>query len=430
MINVLRQLETWFFNLKIMPKSDFMRSVGSVLGGTSVAQVIPIAGTVVLATIFKPSSFGLYSTWLGFVMFLGVILTGRLEMVLAVETDGQPRRHAVVAIIKTIAITSLVAVFVLGICMLMKLGVLEQFSFGMLAILIPSAAMLAGTGTLQNWAAADGRYQHLSIMRIMQAGSVAIFQIAFGLLASDVLELAIGYFAGTLVGLLTGFLLSPLKYEGFTGDRKSLGEFWYGQRSFVLCSLPASAISSATAQLPVVLVAAKFGSEAAGLLAIAMRMVGAPMSIISKSVLDVFKRNAAQAYHDRGECRAEYLNSMRLLFIIAVCSTVVIGVCAKPVFTGIFGKSWAGAGVVTLLLLPRFGLGFIASPLSYIVYVVGRQHLDLVWQLALLGMTLVTLLSFATFHRTLLYYSVGYGLLYIVYLWMSYRFSCGRTKLC
>jgi O-antigen/teichoic acid export membrane protein len=161
-----------------------------------------------------------------------------------------------------------------------------------------------------------------------------------------------------------------------------------------------------------------------------MRMVGAPMSIISKSVLDVFKRNAAQAYHDRGECRAEYLNSMRLLFIIAVCSTVVIGVCAKPVFTGIFGKSWAGAGVVTLLLLPRFGLGFIASPLSYIVYVVGRQHLDLVWQLALLGMTLVTLLSFATFHRTLLYYSVGYGLLYIVYLWMSYRFSCGRTKLC
>jgi len=412
-----------------MPKSDFMRSVGSVLGGTSVAQVIPIAGTVVLATIFKPSSFGLYSTWLGFVMFLGIILTGRLEMVLAVETDGQPRRHAVVAIIKTIAITSLVAVFVLGICMLMKLGVLEQFSFGMLAILIPSAAMLAGTGTLQNWAAADGRYQHLSIMRIMQAGSVAIFQIAFGLLASDVLELAIGYFAGTLVGLLTGFLLSPLKYESFTGDRESLIEFWYRQRSFVLCSLPASAISSATAQLPVVLVAAKFGSEAAGLLAIAMRMVGAPMSILSTSVLDVFKRNAAQAYHDRRECRAEYLYSLRLLFIIAVCSTVVIGACAKPVFSGIFGKSWAGAGVVTLLLLPRFGLGFMASPLSYIIYIVGKRHLDLIWQLCLLGMTIAAFLSCGSFHDALLCYSVGYGLLYIIYLWMSYQFSCGSTKL-
>ena len=362
-------------------------------------------------------------------MFLGVVLTGRLEMVLAIETDGQPRRHAVVAIIKTIAITSLVAAFALVSCTILKVGILDKFSLGLLAILVPTAALLAGTQILQNWAAADGRYQHLSIMRIMQAGSVAMFQIAFGLLASDVLELAIGYFAGTLVGLLTGFLLSPLKYESFTGDRESLIEFWYRQRSFVLCSLPASAISSATAQLPVVLVAAKFGSEAAGLLAIAMRMVGAPMSILSTSVLDVFKRNAAQAYHDRRECRAEYLYSLRLLFLVAVCSTVVIGVCAKPVFSGIFGKSWAGAGVVTLLLLPRFGLGFMASPLSYIIYIVGKRHLDLIWQLCLLGMTIAAFLSCGSFHDALLCYSVGYGLLYIIYLWMSYQFSCGSTKL-
>ena len=79
-------------------------------------------------------------------------------------------------------------------------------------------------------------------------------------------------------------------------------------------------------------------------------------------------------------------------------------------------------------LLPRFGLGFIASPLSYIVYVVGKQHLDLIWQLALLGVTLTTLLLIASFNTALLCYSVGYGLLYIIYLWMSYQFSCGSVK--
>jgi len=356
-------------------------------------------------------------------------MTGRLEMALAVETDGQSRRHAVVAIIKTIVITSLVALLVLGVCTLMKLVFLDQFSFSLLAILIPTAAMIAGNGTLQNWAAADGRYQHLSIMRIVQASSVAILQIVFGLLNNDSFELACGYFAGTVIGLLTGYLMSLGKKELITSERESLNKFWYRQRSFVLYSLPASAISSATAQLPVVLVAAKFGSEVAGILSIAMRMVGAPMSILSTSVLDVFKRNAAQAYHDRGECRAEYLYSLRLLFLVAVCSTFVIGVCAKPVFSEIFGKSWAGAGVVTLLLLPKFGIGFMASPLSYIFYIVGKRHLDLIWQLCLLGMTMAAFLSLASFHSALLCYSVGYSVLYVIYLWMSYSLSCGITKL-
>jgi O-antigen/teichoic acid export membrane protein len=80
----------------------FIQSVASVLTGTFVAQVIPVIGTLVLARIFNPASFGLYSTWLGFVMFLGVVLTCRFEMALAVESDGQPRCWAALAIMKTI----------------------------------------------------------------------------------------------------------------------------------------------------------------------------------------------------------------------------------------------------------------------------------------------------------------------------------------
>ncbi len=413
-----------------MHKTAFIRSVGSVLTGTFAAQAIPIAGTLVLARIFSPASFGLYSAWLGFVMFLGVVLTCRFEMALAVEADGKTRRWAVVATFKTIGITSLLTLLVLGVATLLQLEFLNKFSFALLLMLIPTAALLAGTQTLQNWAAADGRYRHLSLMRIFQAGSVVGFQIGFGLLASNPFELACGYLAGTLVGLLAGLVLFPLKAEGeaSAGDRDSLTEFWSRQRRFPTFSLPADAVSAATAQLPIVLVAARFGSEAAGLLAMALRMVGAPMSLLSASVLDVFKRHSAQAYRDRGECRAEYIHSLGLLFLVAAFASVTIGVCAKPFFAVMFGELWAGAGIITLLLLPRFALGFMASPLSYIVYVVGRQHIDLIWQLALLGVTLTALLMPASFHTALLAYSIGYGALYIIYLWMSYRFSCGESK--
>lgn len=363
-------------------------------------------------------------------MFLGVVLTCRFEMALAVEANGTARLWAVVATLKTIGITSTLALVVLCSAVLLKLEFLDKFTLGLLVMLIPTAALLAGTQTLQNWAAADGRYRHLSLMRILQAGSVVAFQISFGLLASNPFELACGYLAGTLVGLLAGLLVFPLTTEGSAsvGDRESLTEFWRRQRRFPAFSLPADAVSAATAQLPIVLVAARFGSEAAGLLAMALRMVGAPMSLLSASVLDVFKRHSAEAYRDKGECRAEYLHALGLLFLVATVASIGIALFAKPFFATLFGASWAGAGFITLLLLPRFALGFMASPLSYIVYVVGKQHVDLFWQLSLLGMTIMALLLPSSFHAALLAYSVGYGVLYVVYLWMSYRFSCGKSK--
>lgn len=359
-------------------------------------------------------------------MFLAVVLTCRFEMTLAVEADGNARRWAVVATLKTIGITSLVTFLLLGSAKLLKLEFLGKFSMGLLVILVPTAAFLAGTQTLQNLAAADGRYRHLTMMRIWQAGSVVVFQLGFGMLASSPIELACGYLAGTLVGLLAGFWLSPLRDSASYGDHESMVDFWRRQRRFPIFSLPADAVSAATALLPIVIVSARFGSEAAGLLAMAMRMVGAPMSLLSASVLDVFKRHSAQAYRARGECRPEYLHSLGLLFLVAACASVAIAVCGKPFFALMFGESWVGAGLITLLLLPRFALGFMASPLSYIVYVVGKQHLDLIWQLALLGMTLTTLLMPSSFHKTLLVYSIGYSALYVIYLWMSYQFSCGK----
>ena len=79
-------------------------------------------------------------------------------------------------------------------------------------------------------------------------------------------------------------------------------------------------------------------------------------------------------------------------------------------------------------LLPLFALRFVASPLSYMFFIAGRQRLDLMWQFALLAMTVTTLTVGVQYSTTLQLYSAGYSLLYLLYLWMSFRLSCGRSK--
>lgn len=407
----------------------FICGVASVLTGALAAQLIPIAGTLVLARIFDPASFGIFSAWIGGVLFLGVVLTCRFEMSLAVEEDGPSRRTAVVMTLITIILMSMIASgLVLLAVLFFRLEWVTRLPLTLLVSAVPTAALVAATQTFQNWAAADGRYRDLTVMRIAQASSIVLLQIGFGMVWSDAVGLGVGYLAGAFLGLVVAVNVAPLQGVRLIHLGRGLGVFWRTHRRFAMYSLPADAVSAAAAQLPLLVVAVRFGSEAAGLLAMAMRMLGAPMSLLASSVLDVFKRHAGQAYRERGECRTEYLHAFRILFLVAVTATVVIALGAEPVFAAVFGEVWLGAGTMALWLLPRFAIGFVSSPLSYMVYIAGKQQLDLIWQLALLAMTLATLLLFDSVQWALVSYGLGYGVLYLVYLAMSYQFSLGSRR--
>ena len=410
-----------------MSKS-FFHSVSYVFAGTFLAQLIPIAGTFLLARIFAPSDFGLYSVWLGFVLFLSVVLTGRFEMSLVVEHDGDPRRLAAAMTLVTIALGSAIAGCLLWFVMHTQIALMSSLPLILILIAVPTSAFVAAINTFQNWAAADGRYTHLSAIRLVQATLIVLLQIGFGLLKPDAIGLGVGYLAGVLAAFSACLFLMPLRLVEIACTKKQLFDFWKRHRRFPIYSLPAGSLSAATAQLPVLIVAFRFGEDAAGLLAMALRMVGAPMSLLSNSVLDIFKRHASAAIRERGECRAEYLHAFRILLAVAIASAAGIIFLAKPLFSLFFDKKWLGAAAICVWLLPRFVGGFVASPLSYMVYISGKQHLDFIWQFALVSVTLSVLLLLEPMQSALLVYASCYGVLYIVYLYMSYRFSCGCAK--
>lgn len=410
-----------------MSKS-FIRSVGSVFTGALIAQLIPIVGTLVLARIFSPESFGVFSVWLGAVLFLGVVLTCRFETSLAIEDDGQPRQAAVVMIQITIGMMSLAAAVLVLLAAFAGIDALTRLPVALLVASVPTAAMVAATQTLQNWAAADGRYRQLTIMRIAQATAIVLLQIVIGLAWTDAVGLGCGYFIGVCFGLLVCIMLMPIQKTQGPSLKVALRAYWKKRRRFAAYSLPADAVNAAASQLPVLIVAARFGAEAAGLLAMAIRMLGAPMSLLAASVLDVFKRHAGQAYRERGECVKEYAHAFRILVGVAALSGIAILVAAEPIFDIAFGQAWLGAGTMAIWLLPRFSLGFVASPLSYMAYIAEKQHIDLLWQLALLIMTFLTLMLANSEKSAVVSYSVGYGLLYLIYIGLSYNYSLGAIK--
>lgn len=404
----------------------FWRSVASVLTGTALAQVIPVLGALVLARQYAPVQFGMFSAWLGAVLLLGVVLTGRFEAALAIEPDGEPRRVAAISTLATIMIGACVSGVALAIAMAVDPGWANSIPVLLIAVSVPAATAVAAAQTWQSWAAAEGLYRELSMMRISQGAAVTVLQIAAGLLHSTASALALAHVLGVMLSLVVSARLMPI---GALPEGKLpaiTSAFWRRQKRFPLLALPAAAVNVAAVQLPILIIASRFGAEIAGLLAMTMRILGAPIGLLGKSVLDVFKRHAASSFRDHGECRSDYVQTFKVLGLGSLAFSLIMAISSETLFAVVFGETWRGSGVIAVWLLPLFALRFIASPLSYMAYIAGKQHVDLLWQILLLGMTLASLNIAQRYDLALQAYSAGYTVLYIIYLALSYRFSLGE----
>ena len=62
----------------------------------------------------------------------------------------------------------------------------------------------------------------------------------------------------------------------------------------------------------------------------------------------------------------------------------------------------------------------MASPLSYVFFVAGKQRLELFWQVALFLATLTVFVAPLSLHGSLFAYAVVRSMLYLIYLYMSH----------
>ncbi len=386
--------------------------------------------TILIARFVAPSTFGQFSLWLGIVMIASVIVTARFETALAVEVDGHPRKLLLFGALVTVVVLSTL----LGGVILLD-GILGRTLFAStisnvgFALVGPAACLVALSQIAQSWFAAEGRYDALSKFRIVQASGISGLHLLTSLIEPTAENLALSYCLGVLIPLCQSvYSARNVSLPSKARILLAVCRLWTRHRRFVLYSLPADLLNTGSANLPLIVVASRFGPEAAGHLAMTMTMLGAPIALLGKSVLDVFKRQASSAFRMRGECRAEYRQTFFVLTVGSLFVLVVAVPTIKPVAVTLLGEHWRESADMALALLPLFLFRFVASPLSYLMYIAGRQDWDLLWQICLIAVVGVMLSVPERLDLVLFGYCFGYSLMYVIYLLLSYRLSGGALK--
>lgn len=410
-------------------RTSFFGRIVRVLIGTVGAQLVTMGVMLLLVRLYTPTDLGEFSVWLSFATIAAVAVTGRYEMAIF-NCDDQSDIHALLKLILVIAISSsmlIVGVALLWDTLMQGLPAVIPLFWMSLIVVIFGMGMNKVVLSLLTYQQA---FNKLGVSRVSLAVCIAVAQVSAAFFFKDVSGLIHGQVLGVIAA--TGFSLLWINNAWLKG---SMGSSWLSvkalaskHKNFPKFSLPADLLNTAASQLPVIFIASRFGSEAAGWFALTLKMMGAPISLLAASVLDVFKEQAARDYREEGSCRRVFLKTFYLLVVLAIVPFILFAFLGEWVFGFVFGQEWTEAGRYAVMLIPLFFLRFVVSPLSYTIYIAQKQRLDLLWQIALLLLTCTCFMLSQEIDTALWAYSIGYAVMYMIYFWISYRAAKGDSQ--
>lgn len=345
----------------------------TLMGGTVLAQLIPIAALVVLTRFYAPEDFGVFALFSALAAVLTVAATGRYELAILIpKQDDEAAQTALLALF----CSAIAFVATLTLCFWhgeLLAGWLGNAALAQRLWLLPYAVLSGAVlATLTCWANRQSAYRAISLSRIALSASSALASLGLGLVArAD--GLLLGMTFGALVGCAV--LIPPLRarLKGQSPDISAAALWRQARRfrAFPKINLPHALLDSAQGMATLALIGGLFGAHALGLYAMAMR-ARTPMGVISASMGQVFQQRAAQVAADGGDLRpllkAQWRDLLKwLLPMLAVLAW------APAIFAALLGPAWREAGVFVLILLPWLAMNFMVSSLSQLPLILGQQ---------------------------------------------------------
>ncbi len=408
-------------------RSIFVRNVLLVSGGTLFAQALLLLASPLLTRLYSAEAFGLLSLFTALVAIGSVLATLRYEMAIPLpKLDTDAFGLIVVCLTSVVGISALVAIFLLVFADLWT-NILGLSGKEYLLYLVPIGMLgMGGYNTFYYWGVRRQDFSTIARTRILQSiGSISV-QVIAGFLVPLPAALMVGQIVGQSLGI--GSLARGGGKQWILFSRQMVtrtpARMAAEYRRFPTFILPSALINVSSAQLPVLLLSRFFGSAVTGWYGLAFRVLQVPLSLVGQALGTVFFANSS-AQHNEVVVTKQSLRVFRTLVTLSLGPMLLAAIVAPELFAVLFGNDWHTAGLYAQLLMPWFFIVLVTSPLSSIVLMFGHQRGELLFQISLLVIRVVSLLLgaliFTNAYAALTLYAVCSTAAWVAYLsWLMY----------
>ncbi len=398
-----------------------------MMSGVFLSQIIMVVGSFFLTRIFTPEDFGLIALFMSLTNILSVVSTGRYEhsiILPKLNIDGYKLMFytSIIVLIFSFFLYFLIYPYQKNISSYLNNSDIESWLIYLPIMVILNSLFFV----FRAWLIRNKEFKRITYGSILKSLVLNIILIAGGIFYGDVMVFLIANIVAQLFETVFLFVRLRKSHIPFVYRKKEALGLLKAYDKFPKFLLPGDLINTYASQNPVILLNLFFGNAVVGYYSLSQRVLGLPIKLISNTTKEVYKQKAAEEYNEKGNCKEVFMKTFKMLFLTSLIPTLVLYYTAPWIFSFFFGSQWEVSGQYSRYLLIMFCFQFSVSPLSYTLFIKGRQQYDLYWQVCLLIFTSIGLylgyyLNSADY--AILGFSIAYSLMYLVYLKLIYDAS-------
>lgn len=202
---------------------------------------------------------------------------------------------------------------------------------------------------------------------------------------------------------------------------------------FAVYRTPQILINGISQGMPVLFITQTYGAKFAGLFALANTMLLLPVTIVSKSVGDVFYPNFSKEYKKNKKNASNLIIKMSaFLLLISIIPVVFILGLGEEVFSFVFGEEWKNSGIFAMYLVFSCSFMLASRPAISAIPVLKLQRSFLIFEIINIPVKFLALywpyhIGFDLF-ESIKFYVVVNCLFYFLLMLTSIKVTFTRAK--
>jgi O-antigen/teichoic acid export membrane protein len=403
-------------------RNTLLKSILLVAGGTLSAQVIKIVISPLLTRIYSPEEMGILTTYISVLSIFTVMSTISYEYTIPINKDEKTALNSVVSsfiilMSFTLGMSAIIIFFGDEIIPVFNLEPIMRYIY-----FIPIGVFLNGQYKISlQWAFRNKDYRSISRTKMIQGLSSNSGKVLLGLFSFSTIGLIISEIIGQSLGV-------RMLFQDLLKRRASLKSFisykeikYILKRYFKFCTMNTAGMmfNNLGIQLPIVFIGSIYGIQVVGFYGLANSILNLPISLVGKSVGDVFYSEASNGGNPNPlEIKKMSREILRKLVLIGIVPMIIVILFGPYLFSVIFGDVWSVAGEYARLLTIVIFARLVFTPISKIFQIFQRQNEYL--RLNVLRIITVSILFVIAKHfslteyTTILIYSIAMSIIYLI----------------
>ena len=393
--------------------TSMMSNVLTLILGTGGAQIVALLALPLLTRLYTPEDFGLFSVYSAIVSIGTIVICLRYELAITLpKTD-----RAGFLVYQLCRYSAFLTSFIFAVIFWFSSDMLAEMyevSQGTLWLwFIPVSLLVGGLYKASIfWHTRKKDYKRLATAKISQSLPQTFFQLVFGLSPLGAGGLVIGEVIGKACGAISlekKHLSAADTVRPSVTKIKTMAGIY---KDFPLVSSGSAVVNQLGIVAPSMFIATYFGIEVAGLYAMSQRLLAVPMDLIGQSIMSLYIGEVSELKRKNPKGMASlYTKFISRMFLAGSGIVFMVLVFGDWVFVKVFGSEWLGASDYAKVMVFAFWFRFAVSPLSQTLNIIGRQDIQIKWDvtrlfLVVLGFSVAILLGLEPLEAMIIYTGV------------------------